>query len=297
MKTSLGPGSRVVTDYLTKTGLQPYLDKLGFQDRRLRLHHLHRQLRPAPSARSRRPSRRTISSPPACSPATATSRRACTRTSRRTSSCRRRSSSPSPSPGRVDIDLTTEPLGHGTRWRSDVFLRDIWPTLARSAQTPWQRALSPEVFRRLYTDFASAESEVERNPRAPPATSMRGIETSTYIQEPPFFTNFSHAAAAHQRDQRRARRSASSATSVTTDHISPAGAIKKTSPAGQYLIEHGVDLRGLQQLRLAPRQRPHHDARHLRQRAHQEPDGARRRRRRDQVPARPASRCPSTTPR
>ena len=69
-----------------------------FPDRRLRLHHLHRQLAARSIPRSRKPSRRTISSPPACSAATATSRRACIRTSRRTSSCRRRSSSPSPSP-------------------------------------------------------------------------------------------------------------------------------------------------------------------------------------------------------
>ena len=62
--------------------------------------------------------------------------------------------------------------------------------------------------------------------------------------------------------------------SVTTDHISPAGSIKKTSPAGKYLIENGVDGGGFQQLRLAPRQRPGDDARHVRQCAHQKPDGA-----------------------
>ena len=98
VKTSLAPGSRVVTDYLEKTGLQTYARSTRLPNRRLRLHDVHRQQRAARTRPSKRPSRRTTSSPLPCSRATATSRRASIRASRRTFSCRRRSSSPSPSP-------------------------------------------------------------------------------------------------------------------------------------------------------------------------------------------------------
>ena len=80
VKTSLAPGSRVVTDYFDKAGLTPYLDKLGFQDRRLRLHDLHRQQRPAARSRSPTPSKQATWSSRPSSPATATSKAASIRT-------------------------------------------------------------------------------------------------------------------------------------------------------------------------------------------------------------------------
>ena len=82
VKTSLAPGSRVVTDYLNKTGLQPYLDQARLQPRRLRLHDLHRQFRPAARADRRSRSASTIWSPPRCFPAIAISKRACIRASK-----------------------------------------------------------------------------------------------------------------------------------------------------------------------------------------------------------------------
>ena len=102
-----------------------------------------------------------------------------------------------------------------------------------------QAALQPEVFRKLYNDFAG------QNPKWNEIPSSTGNvyewdRKSTYIQEPPFFDElFDDSPAASRRSKARAR-SAIFGDSVTTDHISPAGAIKKTSPAGKYLIENGV---------------------------------------------------------
>jgi len=236
VKTSLGPGSRVVTDYLEKTGLQTYLDQLGFQTVGYgcttcigNSGPLHPALEEAIAkndlitasvlsgnrnfeARVHQNIKANfLMSPPlvfAFAPA-----------------------------GRVDIDLTTEPItlaADGT----PVFLRDLWPTLAE-INAAMSSALSPEVFRRLYTDFAT------QNPKWNEIPSTIGEvydwdESSTYIQEPPFFTNFGmHAGSIDV--IKGARPLGIFGDSVTTDHISPAGAIKKTSPAGEYLTQHGVD--------------------------------------------------------
>jgi aconitate hydratase len=138
--------------------------------------------------------------------------------------------------GRVDVDLTKDPLGKGKDGR-DVFLRDIWPTLQEIRQA-MSTALKPEVFRQLYRDFA------DQNPKWNEIPSSTGAvyefdATSDYIQEPPFFLNFSLAPGAIS-EIRNARPLGIFGDSVTTDHISPAGAIKKTSPAGQYLLSRGV---------------------------------------------------------
>jgi aconitate hydratase len=138
--------------------------------------------------------------------------------------------------GRVDIDLNTEPLGTGKDGRP-VLLKDIWPSL-REIRDLMQTALQPDVFRRLYKDFAA------QNPKWNEIPSSTGNvyewdRKSTYIQEPPFFENFSMQPG-EIHEIKGARALAIFGDSVTTDHISPAGSIKKTSPAGKYLIEHGV---------------------------------------------------------
>ena len=139
--------------------------------------------------------------------------------------------------GRVTIDLTTEPLGKGGDGQP-VYLRDIWPSM-REIREHMEKALKPEVFQALYRNFA------EQNPKwnEIPSSAGRTYEwdsKSTYIQEPPFFEDFSmqpgQITEIHQ-----ARALAIFGDSVTTDHISPAGSIKKTSPAGRYLIENGVN--------------------------------------------------------
>jgi aconitate hydratase len=138
--------------------------------------------------------------------------------------------------GHVDIDLAHEPLGTGKDGKP-VHLRDIWPSL-REIRDLMQAALQPDVFRKLYKDFAA------QNPKWNEIPSSTGNvyewdRKSTYIQEPPFFANFSLSAGSIK-PINGARALAIFGDSVTTDHISPAGSIKKTSPAGKYLIENGV---------------------------------------------------------
>jgi aconitate hydratase len=139
--------------------------------------------------------------------------------------------------GRVDIDLTNEPLGTGKDGKP-VYLRDLWPSL-EEIRDAMQSALKPEIFRKLYSDFA------EQNPKWNEIPGSAGQlyawdEKSTYIQHPPFFENFSMKPGSIA-DIKGARPMGIFGDSVTTDHISPAGAIKAASPAGKYLVEHGVE--------------------------------------------------------
>ncbi|MCW5573517.1 MAG: aconitate hydratase, partial [Steroidobacteraceae bacterium] len=136
--------------------------------------------------------------------------------------------------GRIDIDLTREPLaeveGRG------IFLRDLWPTLEEIDALRGQ-ASDPEVYRRIYGDFAG------RNPLWNEIPSGSGQlydwdPASTYIQEPPYFD--ASMAAYPAGTVRGARALAIFGDSITTDHISPAGAIKPSSPAGEYLQGRGV---------------------------------------------------------
>src|SRR5262249_8431223 len=138
--------------------------------------------------------------------------------------------------GRADIDMTKEPLGSGKDGQP-VFLRDIWPSSAEV-----ERALLSSVdaatYRRLYKDLAEANPLWMEIP-SPKGTVYDWDPSSTYIQEPPFFEGFSiHPPALTE--VRGARALAVFGDSVTTDHISPAGAIKKSSPAGIYLQSLGV---------------------------------------------------------
>ena len=137
---------------------------------------------------------------------------------------------------RVDIDLSHEPLGHG-RDGQPVYLRDIWPTL-KEIRELMQSALKAEVFQKLYGDFAG------QNPKWNEIPSSAGNvyewdPESTYIQEPPFFKNF-FMQPGEIHEILGARALGIFGDSVTTDHISPAGSIRKTSPAGRYLMDHGV---------------------------------------------------------
>jgi aconitate hydratase len=140
--------------------------------------------------------------------------------------------------GRVDRDLSNEPLGQGSDGR-DAYLRDIWPTMEEIGAL-MSEATDPETYRRLYDNFA------EQNPmwNSIPTTSGLTYQwepNSTYIQDPPFFVGFG-AEVGEMEDIHGARPLAIFGDSVTTDHISPAGAIKATSPAGVYLQQNGVDV-------------------------------------------------------
>jgi aconitate hydratase len=235
VKTSLAPGSRVVTDYLAKTGLQPYLDKLGFNivgygcatcignSGPLESHIEEAVVKNDIVAASVLSGNRNfearvhqnikanfLMSPPLVVAFAIA--------------------------GRVDIDLTTEPLGTGSNGQP-VYLKDIWPS-AQEIKSLLQSALTPQVFRKLYTNFAEQNPAWNKIPSTAGETYAWNTD-STYIQEPPFFTDFD-LEAGNISGIHGARALGIFGDSVTTDHISPAGGIKKTSPAGQYLIEHGV---------------------------------------------------------
>ncbi len=143
--------------------------------------------------------------------------------------------------GRIDIDLTTEPVGYSAAGEA-VYLKDLWPTNEEIAAV-LQTAVSPMIFRKQYK--AIFEANLLWN--AIPVTGgelYEWDEDSTYIQNPPFFTDLSadkrETAGASANNIKNARILALLGDSVTTDHISPAGNIAKDSPAGRYLLERGV---------------------------------------------------------
>ena len=141
--------------------------------------------------------------------------------------------------GTVDLDLTTDPLGTD-RNGDDVYLRELWPNYA-DLTNRLEAAMNPETFRRLYDG-------IERSNEVWNTIPVRGGELfewnpeSTYIREPPFFVGMSPEPAPIE-PIRSARVLVEVGDSVTTDHISPAGAIASASPAGRYLMEQGVDWR------------------------------------------------------
>jgi aconitate hydratase len=138
--------------------------------------------------------------------------------------------------GRVDVDLETEPLGTGKDGQP-IFLEDVWPSMAE-IQTTMAAALKPAIFKERYASVFDGDDEW-RALAVPEGDRFAWDPASTYIREPPFFQGPSHAAAALT-DLEGARVLASLGDSVTTDHISPAGAIPKNGPAAKYLVEHGV---------------------------------------------------------
>jgi aconitate hydratase len=234
VKTSLAPGSRVVSRYLERTGLQRDLDALGFQtvgygcttcignsgplDGRIEKLVVENDLVGASVLSGNRnfearvhPSVKAnfLMSPPLVVAFALA--------------------------GRVDVDLEKEPLGRGRDGR-EVFLRDVWPS---AAEVEAMRALAedPEEYRRNYAAF-----DQNRRWNELPVRGGRVYQwnpESTYIQEPPFFTPF-EAAPRPPAEIRGARLLAVFGDSVTTDHISPAGSIATASPAGQYLRSLGV---------------------------------------------------------
>ena len=236
VKASLAPGSRVVTDYLKKTGLTPYLNKLRFntvgygcttcignsgpldpaiEDAVVKNDFVTASVLSGNrnfEARVHQNIKSNFLMSPPLVVAFALA-------------------------GRVDIDLSCEPLGKGKDGEA-VYLADLWPTL-QEVRDAMQSALKPEVFRKLYKDFAAQNPKWNEIP-----SSVGNIyewdRQSTYIQEPPFFENFSMQPGSIKAIT-GARALGIFGDSVTTDHISPAGAIKKSSPAGKFLQENGVE--------------------------------------------------------
>lgn len=138
--------------------------------------------------------------------------------------------------GTVDIDFETEPIGTGKDGES-VYLKDIWPSSQEIAQV-MREAISAEQFRKQYSRVFDANERWNQLP-TPKGVLYEWDEKSTYIQEPPFFVNMSKEVE-EIKPITGAHILALLGDSVTTDHISPAGSIAEDSPAGKYLKEHGV---------------------------------------------------------
>ncbi len=235
VKTSLAPGSRVVTEYLEKTGLQQHLNQVGFNlvgygcttcignsgplDPSIEKQIVDNDLIAASvlsgnrnfEARVHQNIKANFLMSPPLVVAFALA-------------------------GTVLNDVNTEPIGKD-RDGNDVYLRDIWASLDEVKQV-LAAAFDPSVYKELYSQFA------EQNPLWNSIESSVGQiyewdRSSTYIQEPPFFENFSMETGSFS-DIHGARALAIFGDSVTTDHISPAGAIKANSPAGLYLQQQGV---------------------------------------------------------
>jgi aconitate hydratase len=235
VKTSLAPGSRVVTDYLERTGLQTSLDQLGFQlvgygcttcignsgpldpaiEKAIQEHGLvvasvlsgNRNF----EARVHGAVRANFLMSPPLVVAFALA-------------------------GTVNVDFEKDPIGQDAQGNA-VFLKDIWPSDAEVAALV-SRGVQPEAFQAQYASIAHA------NPQWNEVASSEGAlyqwnDRSTYIQKPPFFENFSRNVAPIV-PLGGMRPLAFFGDSVTTDHISPAGSIQESGPAGRYLVENGV---------------------------------------------------------
>jgi aconitate hydratase len=234
VKTSLAPGSRVVTDYLDAAGLTPYLDKLGFslvgfgcttcignsgplpddvttavQDADLSVvavlsgnRNFEGRIHPLVRASY-------LASPPLVVAYALA--------------------------GHAAVDLTTEPLGTRTDG-SPVYLADIWPT-PDEVREAIAASVAPEQFERQYARIFDGDDHWNGLP-SPTGPMYRWDPSSTYVREPPFFDALDADEAV--RGIQGARCLVKVGDSITTDHISPAGSIKADSPAGRYLIEHGV---------------------------------------------------------
>ncbi len=238
VKTSLAPGSKVVTDYLTRAGLLPYLEALGFHlvgygcttcignsgpllepvSEAINTHNLavvsvlsgnrNFEGRIHPEVRAS-----YLASPPLVVAYALA--------------------------GTVDIDLTREPVGLDHNGEP-VYLQDIWPSSEEIRQTIAE-SLSPDMFKKEYAHVFDGDDRWRALP-VPEGNLYEWDPNSTYVQNPPFFEDMAPEPGPLS-DITGARVLALLGDSVTTDHISPAGSIPKDSPAGKYLIEHGVQPR------------------------------------------------------
>ena len=236
VKTSLAPGSRVVTDYLKRAGLMPYLEALQFhvvgygcttcignsgpladpvadaiQDNGLVVAAVlsgnrNFEARIHPQVRAS-----YLASPPLVVAFALA--------------------------GTVDIDLTAEPIGKD-RAGKPVYLRDIWPTQTEIRDV-MQQAVAPDEFQQEYAEVFEGDEHWRALPLPAQGELFEWDPQSTYVQEPPYFEGLTPEPGPLT-DIEDARVLVMLSDSITTDHISPAGSIPKDSPAGRYLIEHGV---------------------------------------------------------
>ncbi|HQP67697.1 MAG TPA: aconitate hydratase AcnA, partial [Quisquiliibacterium sp.] len=236
IKTSLAPGSRVVTEYLEKAGLLPYLEKLGFDvaaygcttcignagDLTAELNDLivkndlicaavlsgnrNFEARIHPNLKAN-----FLASPPLVVAYALA--------------------------GNVTVDLMTQPVGKG-KGGKDVYLGDIWPS-SDEIYRLMKHAMNPKVFKANYAQVKDNPGKLWQKVKGTTG-QVYDWPKSTYIAEPPFFDAFAMQPAAAATGIRGARALGLFGDSITTDHISPAGSIKDSSPAGRWLLENGV---------------------------------------------------------
>ncbi|MEM1942469.1 MAG: aconitate hydratase AcnA [Candidatus Caldarchaeum sp.] len=235
VKTSLAPGSTAVVEYLEKAGLTPYLEKLGYHLVGYGCTTCIGNSGPLPEEVAEE-----IKSNNLYTVAVLSGNR---NFEGRINPLVRASYLMSPMlvvayglAGRIDVDLLNEPLGVGSGG-DPVYLRDIWPRLEEIKQAVAE-ALSPEIFIRKYADILKGEQRWERL-SPPQGQAFAWDSSSTYIREPPYFENLSLEPAPFK-DIVNARVLVLLGDRVTTDHISPAGAIPPNSPAGRYLMDRNV---------------------------------------------------------
>jgi len=236
VKTSLAPGSKVVTDYLIEAGLMPFLEELNFHLVGYGCTTCIGNSGPLPDAVAEAVQKENL-----VVAAVLSGNR---NFEGRINALVKANYLASPPlvvayalAGRVDIDLETEPLGED-RAGAPVFLRDIWPTTAEIEDTI-RRSIRPDMFRHQYEKAFEGDATWRSLPTPVGSGTYSWDERSTYIKHPPYFENMVDPNKAVE-DFRGMRVLALLGDSVTTDHISPAGSIPVESPAGRYLISQGV---------------------------------------------------------
>jgi aconitate hydratase len=234
VKTSLAPGSKVVCEYLENAGLMPYLEKLKFHLVGYGCTTCIGNSGPLPEEISAEIDRKNLVVVSVLS--------GNRNFEGRINPDVRANYLMSPPlvvafalAGRIDVDLRRDPLGKG-RSGNPVFLADIWPTQHEVEEA--ERAISSDMFRKSYGEVFVGDDRWQSLP-VPEGDTYTWNMYSTYIRRPPYFDKMATRPSAIP-DIKNARVLAVLGDSVTTDHISPAGSIKKDSPAGKYLEAHGV---------------------------------------------------------
>jgi aconitate hydratase A / 2-methylisocitrate dehydratase len=238
VKTSLAPGSKVVTEYLRKSGLLSYLEALGFNLVGYGCTTCIGNSGPLPDEVATEVEGRNLV---VCSVLSGNRN-----FEGRIQQQVRANYLASPPlvvayalAGRMTVDLTSEPLGVDRRGQP-VYLRELWPG-EREIQEAMLSSVTSEMFRSEYADVFRGDDRW-RSLKVPTGSRFAWDAESTYIRNPPFFDGLTHDPVPVN-DIIGGRVLALLGDSITTDHISPAGSIRKDSPAGQYLVAHGVDPR------------------------------------------------------
>jgi aconitate hydratase len=237
VKSSLAPGSKVVTEYYEAADLQRYLDELGFQTVGYGCTTCIGNSGPLPG-----PISEAIEAGDLAVASVLSGNRNFEARIHPEVKANYLASPPLvvayALAGRIDLDLTTDPVGQD-RDGNDVMLRDLWPSSEEVRDTVG-RAIREDMFRKAYSDVFAGDERWQGLP-VPEGELFAWQDDSTYVRLPPYFEG--DDADGTVPDLEGARCLVMVGDSVTTDHISPAGAIKPDSPAGRYLVEHGVERR------------------------------------------------------